>query len=116
MTKLTGVIIFLLCIMYSYAGFAQYQYPFTTRERDPFSPLISKGGRVLITQESVVSNFILKGIIYSDNHSLAIINDEVLKENDRIGNYIVLKIEEKRVVLINMETGKEQIVLKLEEE
>ncbi|UCD15813.1 MAG: hypothetical protein JSV34_01835 [Candidatus Omnitrophota bacterium] len=91
----------------------QPKYPFTDEDRDPFSPLISRGGRILIPQEETVSNFVLRGIIYSEDKALAIINDEILKENDRIGEYIILRVEEKRVILKNED---EEIILKLEEE
>ncbi|MBU1122520.1 MAG: hypothetical protein KKF54_07505 [Candidatus Omnitrophica bacterium] len=91
------------------------KYLFTDKDRDPFSPLISRGGKILIPQDETVSNFVLKGIIYSQDRALAIINDEILKEKDNIGDYSILKIEEKRVILKSKDED-EEIILKLEEE
>lgn len=88
-------------------------YPFTAKDRDPFSPLISLGGRILIPSDESVSNFVLKGIIYSQDTALAVINDEILKEGDKIGDCIVIKVEEKKVIL---KSGEEEVILKLEEE
>jgi len=81
--------------------------------RDPFNPLISKGGLILIPQEIEVSGLNLGGIIYSEDGSIAIINNEVMREGDSLGDYTVFKIEDKKVIL---RTGREEFILKLEEE
>jgi hypothetical protein len=64
----------------------------------------SSGGNVNLT---------LKGIIYSAGKSVAIINDEVVSEKDKVAGFTVTKIEQKRVIL---EKDSKQIILKLEGE
>jgi hypothetical protein len=87
-------------------------YPFTNEQRDPFSPLITKTGQLLVRKTIGPAGLVLKGIIYSKNGSVAIIGDEVFKENDIIGDYRVMKISGKKVIL---KKDKEIIILKLEE-
>jgi len=90
----------------------QYKYPFSEENRDPFSPLVSKSGVVLMPRGIGFIGLDLKGIIYSDKGAVAIINDEVLRDGDSIGDYTIVQIEEKRVIL---EKGNEGFILKLEE-
>jgi hypothetical protein len=92
---------------------AAYKYPFTANDRDPLSPLISKSGQILIPRKVGAKNLSLKGIIYSEGKSVVVINDEILREKDIIGDYTVFKIEEKRVILKSKD---KEIILKLEEE
>jgi len=82
-------------------------------KRDPFFPIISKSGQILIYQEKEGVPLKLKGIIYSPPKSCAIISDEIVKEGDQILGYKVISIEEKRVIL---KKDKEDIILKMEEE
>ena len=89
---------------------ANYDYSFTDEDRDPFYPLISQKGQVLIPREVSVANLFLRGIIYSKDSPLAIVNDEILKEKDLIGEYRIEKIEKKRVIL---KKGSEKVILKL---
>ena len=89
------------------------RYAFGKEERDPFSPLISKSGLILIPRQIGINDFALKGIIYSQGEPLAVIGDEVLREGEVIGGYTISKIEEKRVIL---KKGGEGAILKLEEE
>ena len=100
-------------LMFSWKGSGQmHKYPFSPSDRDPLDPLVSKSGLILIPQELDFTGLSLKGIIYSEKGAIAIINDEVLKEGDSIGEYTVIKIEEKSVVL---KKGNEGFTLKLEE-
>lgn len=100
-------------LIFSRKGSGEGQkYPFGPSDRDPLSPLISKSGLILIPRELDFTGLSLKGIIYSEEEAVAIINDEVLKEGDSIGEYTVIKIEEKNVVL---KKGNEGFTLKLEE-
>lgn len=87
------------------------KYPFNNGSRDPFSPLVSKSGQLLIHKEATQGGLALKGIIYSPRGSLAIISDEVFKKDDKINDYSIMKIGRKKVIL---KKGKEIIVLKLE--
>ena len=83
--------------------------------RDPFAPLISKNGLILIPKEFDRSGMSLRGIIYSDGDSLAVIGDEILGVGDAIGEYEIVAIGEKTVRLIKKDGG-EGFTLKLEEE
>ncbi len=86
------------------------QYPFTSEQRDPFSPLITKTGQLIVKKTIGPGGLALKGIIYSEGGSVAIIGDEVFKENDIIGDYRVMKISGKKVIL---QKDKKVIFLKL---
>lgn len=101
-----------ICFYAQYA-LASDRYLFTSEDRDPFMALITSTGRVLVAQQMTLSNLVLKGIIYSPEKKLAVINDEIFKEDDSVGDYIVETIEEKRVIL---KKGDKEIILKLEEE
>lgn len=81
-------------------------------ERDPFDPLVSKTGQVLVRRTTNPASLVLKGIIYSKDGSIAIIGDELFKENDIINNYRIMKIGRKKVIL---KKDKKIIILKLEE-
>jgi len=89
------------------------QSGFESSPRDPLLPLIAKNGSILIPSDTDISGLNLKGIIYSEGNSIAIINDEVLSEGDKIGNYFVLKIDERNVLL---KKDNETFTLKLEGE
>ena len=88
------------------------EYSFSQKNRDPFSPLVNKLGLILIPREIGFAGLDLKGIIYSQENSVVVINGEVLKEGDTIGDYFILKIEEKKVILKKDNKG---FTLKLEE-
>ena len=88
-------------------------YAFSKTDRDPFSPLISKSGVLLIPREVNLGGLVIKGIIYSKESPVAIINDEVVEKGGNIGDYLVLDIEEKRVIL---KKGDQEFILKLEED
>jgi len=87
-------------------------YIFDHTDRDPFAPLVSRSGIVLIPRKIDVTNMSLGGIIYSEKESIAIINDEVVKTGETIGDYRVVAIEENEVVL---EKDDQAFTLKLEE-
>ncbi len=107
------VSVFLLMANMKYVLSKELVYPYTKQDRDPFAPLINKNGLILIYEEVDAKGLALKGIVYADGESLAIINDEVLRIGDKIGLYEIIEIEEKKVVL---KKDKEISTLKLEEE
>ena len=82
-------------------------------KRDPLLPLVSKSGVILIPREVDITGLRLKGIIYSQDNPLAIINDEVLKAEGVIGEYKVYEIKEKEVIL---KKDNQIFKLRLEEE
>ncbi len=89
------------------------RYSFKPSDKDPFAPLISKNGTILISRKVSLGGLVIKGIIYSEESSVAIINDLVLKKGESIGEYTVLEIEEKKVILKNAD---KKFILNLEEE
>ncbi|MCK9615276.1 MAG: hypothetical protein M0R48_07230 [Candidatus Omnitrophica bacterium] len=112
-----GLGLSLLCMLYLFVsqlkGICENnKYPFTNEQRDPFSPLITETGQLLVKKNIGPAGLVLKGIIYSKDGSVAIIGDEVFKESDIIDDYRVMKISRKKVIL---QKGKEVIILKLEE-
>jgi len=119
--KLILIVFFVsLGLIFSESIFAQGQaqtkkdkYAYSVSDRDPFFPLISKNGAILIPKEIGVTDLTLSGIIYSDSEPVAIINGEVLNEGGIIADYVVLEIKEKEVYL---KKDNEGYTLKLEGE
>jgi Tfp pilus assembly protein PilP len=104
-----------LILFFSYiscAFCAEYKYPFSEADRDPLSALVGKNGKILIEKNIGMKSFELRGIIYSNAGSIAMIEEELYKENDRLGDYIIVKIGKKKVIL---KKGKELLILKLGE-
>ena len=103
----------LLSIFYiSYAFCAEHKYPFSESDRDPFSALVTKSGQILVQKNIGVQSFELKGIIYSKDGGIAMIGKDLYKKNDKIGDYVIVKIGTKKVIL---KKGEKLIILKLEE-
>ena len=71
-------------------------------KRDPFIPLVTSDGRILkLEKEEAASGLLLEGIIYDEQGlSYAIVNGEVVRVSDKIGDYQVLKIEKNKVIFI----------------
>jgi len=69
--------------------------------RDPFWPLISSSGAVLVYDANLdIADVVLEGIIYDPNgEQFALINSKVVKSSETIGGFFVVLIEEDRVVL-----------------
>ncbi len=85
-------------------------------KRNPFTPLVTSDGRILKLEDEDKGQIQLEGIIYDKyGSSYAIINGTVVRVGDFIGDYQVLKIEEKRVSFIK-EGLVSEIELKKEEE
>lgn len=97
---------------------ARADAPFTYRNRgkkDPFIPLVSADGKLMVTYSGVksVNDIVLEGIIYDpDRGSIVILNGSILKEDDQMGSIKVKRIEESRVILI---FENEEHILKLKE-
>lgn len=70
--------------------------------RDPFIPLVTSDGRLLMLKaEEGKKEVNLDGIIYDPNGlSYAVVSGIVAKIGDKVGDYQVLKIEEKKVTFI----------------
>ena len=111
--KMVSLLIFFISCFLPSVFAQKTEYAFSKMDRDPFSPLVGKNGLILIQREIDIGGLNIRGIIYSKDSSVAIINDEVVKKGETIGGYIILKIEEKKVIL---KKGSEEFILKLEEE
>jgi hypothetical protein len=72
-------------------------------KRDPLWPLVSSDGVVQnYEMEFMISDLNLEGIMFSgERQSAAIVNNRIVKEADRIGQYTVHEIRPEAVILIN---------------
>ena len=96
--------ILVLCFLCLYSVvFAEEQFVYDSKnKRDPFISLITPDGRLLkLEQEEGAGALLLEGIIY-DKYGLsyAIVNGEIMRIGDKVGDYQVLKIEENKVIFI----------------
>ena len=70
----------------------EYPYsPFT--DRDPLYPLVNERGEVLVREKREVGDIIIQGIIYSEQDSSVIINNEIFRQGDIYEAYTIKKIE-----------------------
>ena len=97
----------------SFSNTKDFFYPYDKNHKDPFSPLIDNYGIILIPKETDITGMSLNGIIYSENDPVVIISGEVLRVEDRIGDFVVSEIDRKRVIL---KKGSEIFTLELEGE
>jgi len=84
-------------------SFAQDGFIYDAKgERNPFMPLVTPEGRFIkIKPRLATGGLELEGIIYDKiSMSYAVVNGLVVKVGDFVGDYQVLKIEEKKVVFI----------------
>lgn len=83
--------------------YAQDEFIYDAKgKRDPFIALVTPDGRLLkLEKEETASGLLLEGIIY-DEHGLSycLVNSEVVRVSDKIGDYQVLKIEKNKVIFI----------------
>jgi len=110
-TKLT--IFFLLFLLFNFYNSFAESYPYDKNQKDPLSPLIDNYGIILIPKETDIAGMVINGIIYSDDDPVTIINGEVLRLNDSIGDFIISEIDKEKVVL---KKGNEVFTLELKEE
>ena len=70
-------------------------------KRDPFWSLVSSTGAIInYDNDILISDMILEGIIAgTDGKNLAIINSTIVKPNDKVGPFVVEKIEANKVFL-----------------
>ncbi|MCM8791775.1 MAG: hypothetical protein NC826_01280 [Candidatus Omnitrophica bacterium] len=80
--------------------------------RDPFISLVTEDGRLINFKDNKENQLELEGILYDHyGRAAAIVNSEIVRIGDWIGEHQVYKIERDRVILLK--EGKEYI-LKLE--
>ncbi len=84
-------------------------------KRDPFWSLVnSKGAMINYDNDILISDMILEGIIVgTDGKNLAIINNIIVKPNDKVGLFVVEEIESDKVLL---RKEQESFVLKIKKE
>lgn len=71
-------------------------------KRDPFVPLIGPGKTITAGLEDILSieDVNLEGIaVAAKGNRVAIINGQILKENDKVGSVLINKITDKAVTL-----------------
>ncbi|MCX7927112.1 MAG: hypothetical protein N2606_03130 [Candidatus Omnitrophica bacterium] len=114
------ILIFLLLVFITVSWYCFSQEVYDSQGRpDPFIPWVTDDGRLQILvaqprQDKSENRLKLEGIMYDKRGlSYAIINGEIVKVADVIDGYCVLRIEEKKVVLIK--AGQPQEII-LEEE
>ncbi|HNV24005.1 MAG TPA: hypothetical protein PKH98_03860, partial [Candidatus Omnitrophota bacterium] len=69
-------------------------------KRDPFWSLVSEDGIIInYDDDLILSDLRLEGVIVDDaGNNLAIINGQILKNQDRIGQFLIMRIERDHVV------------------
>ncbi|MBI5416091.1 MAG: hypothetical protein HZA29_04675 [Candidatus Omnitrophica bacterium] len=84
-------------------------------KRDPFWPLVGPTGNIInYDKESHASDLKIEGIISTANgQNLAIIDGQVVKKNDLVGDFLVVEIRKDRVVLTQ---GQQRFELKFNKE
>ena len=88
--------------------------------RDPFMPLVNREGlffEPVVKKENphqAETELYLEGIVYEpQGGSCAVINSEIVKAGDKIGDYQVLEVQRQQVVLVR---GGEVLNLELRKE
>jgi hypothetical protein len=103
----------LFCLL-TFLSFADNKgYLYSNSQRNPFHPLVDPYGKILIPKKIDIGNLSLEGIIYSKTNPVAAINGEILGEGQQIGEFKILKIEKKKIIL---EKGNKKYNLTLEVE
>jgi len=96
------IVIFIVCLFsFVYAASGEFIYD-SKGKRNPFVPLVTPDGKLLKLDDGENSTGIaLEGIIYDEKGvSYAIVNQDVVKVSDVVGEYQVLKIEKNRVIFV----------------
>lgn len=100
---LTGIFlsVVLLCSVIRPARGADFTYN-SKGKRNPFIALVTPEGRIIkldVTESA--TGMAIEGIVHDDSGlSYAIINGDIVKVGDEVGEYRVLKIENDKVILI----------------
>ncbi len=107
----------IIILLVSINCFAEEQFKYDPKgARDPFVPLISEEGGLVSDAYSIAAfgEVRLEGIVWDDSGpSMALINGELVKEGDVLGEAKVLKIEKDSVKL---DIGGEEVLIRLSSE
>ena len=79
--------------------------------RDPLQPLVNAQGQVIGPIGGLQSGLSVRGIIWSEQHPMAVIGDELVGEGETVGRYTITKILQDRV---EVQAGSETKVVLLE--
>lgn len=84
-------------------------------KRDPLWKLVSPSGVILnYDKDLLITDMVIEGIMAEgDGNNIAIINGTIVKVNDKVGMFVVKKIDLNKVVL---EQGGKEYVLNLKQE
>lgn len=96
---------FLIILFLTPADGRDYKY-FSKGKRDPFMPLVTGEMRTSLGLEAVedIDDIRCEGVIFDPGaKSMVVLNDEVLKEGDKVNNVEVIKI------------GKDLVIIKIRE-
>lgn len=103
MRKIVSIILIssaaIFILVFAYGESFQYE---SKGKRDPFVPLIGSGKAVTTGLEDIVSidDVNLEGIAVGlRGKRIAVINGQLLKENEKIGNLKIIRITDKMVTL-----------------
>lgn len=93
---------FFLLFVSSIFSFAEEQFIYDDKfKRNPFMPLVTSDGRIIDLDREENSEICIEGIIYSEKGpSYAIINQSVVKIDDWIGDYRIVKIDRDAVIFL----------------
>lgn len=99
-------------VQYGICADTAFVYP-DDLERDPFDPLVDSNGVVNLRLVRAEGDLKINGLVYSDEDMdrMVIINNEVLYENDIIGDYRIQHILPNKVIL---QRGNKEIELTME--
>jgi len=100
--------IFIFLFLFSLPSLSDEQF------RDPFVSLVTEDGRLITFKEKKKDELELEGILYDPyGRASAIVNSQIVRIGDWVGEYQVYRIEKDRVIFLK--EGKE-FVIKLEKE
>lgn len=96
-----GIFIFFwILIWFSSVPAQEYTYKYQG-QRDPFIPLISSSGYLVNLEPQENGALHLEGIMYdADGESMIIVNGELLRVGESIGNAMISSIEPDKVIVI----------------
>jgi len=106
------ILIYIFLFLNTNIGAEQFIYKPQDR-RDIMFPLVDDSGNIINFRENIaLAEINLEAIIYNpEGKSLAIINGEVYKENDLLGEYRIVKIYKKKVVFEDEDGKKIELIL-----
>nr|MBU1327968.1 hypothetical protein [Candidatus Omnitrophota bacterium] len=117
MSQVSTLASFIMVILMSSEIFAEEGFKYNPKgKRDPFIPLISESGGYASDayEASAAEDIRLEGIVWDNmNGSIAIINGEIVKEEDIMGSIKILKINQDSVIF---DVGGENVKINLNKE